>query len=159
MSTIHDWAREWGIPIIAVNQLLQRLGVGYDTPQRGTEGMSESAVQSRVRLDAAQRGILLWRNNKGAYQDERGNFVRYGLCNDTKKLSDSIRSADLIGICPVEVTSTMVGHILGQFVSVEVKEGGWKFTGTEHELAQRKWAELIISRGGRAVFATGPGAI
>lgn len=157
MSTVHDWAQVWGIPIVAVNDLLQHLGVGYETPQLGeTDGMSETAIQNIIRLDAARHGVLLWRNNVGEMSDGFGARVRYGLCNDSQKLNKSIKSADLIGIAPLVIAYADVGRTVGQFVSVEVKHGSWRYVGDDHERAQRKWLDIVVSKGGRAEFATGP---
>lgn len=160
MNIIHEWSLAWGVSIHAVNDLLQRLGTGYAPPQVGeTDGMSETAIQTIVRLDAARRGVLLWRNNVGEMADEHGGRVRYGLCNDSKKLNTAIKSADLIGIKPVLITPVMVGGTIGQFVSLEVKRGGWVYTGDDHEIAQCKWRDIILGKGGHAAFVTGPGGV
>lgn len=152
---LHAWAAEHRIHPHAIAALLQRLGVGYTMDTEMRAGMSEAAVQQRVRLAASQAGILAWRNNVGAMQDESGRVVRFGLCNDTKQLNESIKSADLIGIKPVLITQAMVGTWVGQFWSREVKESDWSWKGDDHELAQLKWLELIMSKGGDAAFTTG----
>ena len=46
------------------------------------------------------------------------------------------------------------GTLIGQFVSRECKHGGWKWTGTEREVAQQNWAALIVSHGGDASFVS-----
>jgi hypothetical protein len=109
-------------------------------------------------LEAAKRDILLFRNNVGALLDERGIPVRYGLANDSAAMNKRIKSADLIGIRRVTVTPQMVGHVLGLFVSREIKKAGWKYTGNAHEEAQKRWADLIASYGGDAGFASGLGS-
>jgi len=58
-------------------------------------------------------------------------------------VNQSLKSGDLIGIRPG-----------GQFVSLECKPAGWKYTGTPRELAQAKWAALVRSLGGHARFVT-----
>ena len=70
-SLVHQWATDWNIPQHAAVDLMCRLGVGYE-PTKFTEleGWSESAIQSKVRLDAAKAGILPWRNNVGALKDD-----------------------------------------------------------------------------------------
>src|ERR1700761_8470189 len=87
--------------------------------------MNEEAVKAAVRLEAARRGILLWRNNVGQLKNERGQVVRYGLCNDSKGLNKEIKSGDLIGIYPLTITPGHVGKTIGQFISVETKHSDW----------------------------------
>jgi len=43
----------------------------------------------------------------------------------------------------------------GQFVSREVKRPGWRYTGTEREVAQLRWIEIVTALGGDAKFTTG----
>lgn len=156
-SIIHQWAKDWGHSPNTVLDLLERLGMGYapEAAAFDTSGWSETAISNKVRLDAAKAGVLSWRNNVGAMQDESGRVVRYGLCNDSKKLNEEIKSADLIGVAPRLITPDMVGSIIGQFWSREVKEASWVYTGTPHERAQAKWASIITSKGGDAKFTTG----
>lgn len=116
---------------------------------------SESLVQDEVRLRAAEMGISLWRNNVGVLKDERGRPIRYGLANESKKMNQSIKSADLIGIKPVLITPNMVGCMIGQFISLECKPGDWKYRGTDHEIAQAQWVKIINDAGGYAKFITG----
>lgn len=159
MSVVHQWAIAWGVPLVAINDLLHRMGVGFDSPQSTFEpGMSETAVQSRVRLEGAKQGVILWRNNVGALPDARGVPVRYGLCNDTAQLNKKIKSGDLIGAKKIVITREMIGSTIGQFVSRECKPAGWVYTGTEHEVAQLKWIEIVTSLGGDAAFVTGEGS-
>lgn len=156
LSIVHQWAADWGYPAWAVSDLMARLGMGFE-PQQFVEleGWSETAIQNRVRLDASNAGILAWRNNVGALPDNTGRIVRYGLCNDTKELNKRVKSSDLVGINPVLITPAHVGHIIGQFWAREVKEYGWKFTGDPHELAQQKFGQIVISKGGNFAFTTG----
>ena len=160
MSQVNEWALVWGVPLHAVNDLLHRLGMGFDAPQGDANaGVSEAAVQNNIRLEAAHKNILLFRNNVGVLQDDTGRPVRYGLCNDSAALNRKIKSGDLIGIKPVLITPAMIGHTIGQFVSRECKPGGWRYTATPHEVAQSKWIEVIESKGGDASFATGTGSL
>jgi hypothetical protein len=155
-SLVHQWATEWNIPQHAAVDLLSRLGVGFEPKQIGAlEGWSEAAVQSRVRVDAAKSGLLLWRNNVGALQDDTGRVVRYGLCNDTAELNRRIKSSDLIGINKVWITPEMVGTYIGQFAAREVKEYGWKYTGVDREPAQLKYGQIVTAWGGDFKFTTG----
>lgn len=152
---VHAWAVEHHVSAPAIAALLQRLGIGYDMTPTYHEGMSETAVQQRVRLSAAQAGILAWRNNKGVLPDANGTPVRFGLCNDTKELGARFRSADLIGIKQTLIQPSMVGSYIGQFWSREVKKADWAWTGDEHEMGQMRWMELVLSKGGDAAFTTG----
>lgn len=155
-SILHKWAADWNYSPHSILDLLARLGVGFE-PLRFAEleGWSEAAISNKVRLDAAKNGILFWRNNVGALPDESGRWVRYGLCNDTKALNEKIKSSDLIGIDDSPITQEMVGLPRGQFCATECKEYGWKYTGTQHEVAQLKFGQIVISKGGSFKFSTG----
>jgi hypothetical protein len=122
------------------------------------KGDSESAVQNAVRLEAAQLGIKLFRNNVGALKDERGIPVRYGLANDSKALNQVIKSADLVGWRSIMITPEHVGSCIAQFVSRECKKPGWKYCDNDHERAQLAWAQLVMSGGGDATFCNGTGS-
>ena len=116
---------------------------------------SEDEVQAIVRLKYAQHNIVLWRNNTGALKDANGRLVRYGLCNDSAALNRSLKSSDLIGIAPRVITQADVGKTIGQFIARECKPEGWGYKGTEREIAQRRFIELVNSLGGNAGFTTG----
>lgn len=120
---------------------------------------SESGISSDIRLEASQLGFRLWRNNVGALTTPAGQFIRFGLANDSAQLNRSIKSADLIGIRPILITQAHVGLTIGQFISREIKQPTWRYTGTERERAQLAWAELINSLGGDACFAIGRGTL
>ena len=115
-------------------------------------GMTEGEVQQEIRKATAALGWATWRNNKGAGKLENGSFVRWGLCNDSAALGARIRSADLIGIRPVVIGPEHVGMTLGQFVSIECKAEGYRPHDTEHEVAQRRWRDLVAGLGGYAVI-------
>ena len=118
--------------------------------------MSESDVQARLRLRASREGWLLFRNNVGVLIDATGRPVRFGLANDSKAVNKSIKSGDLIGIRPVLITQAMVGMVIGQFASVEVKREGWHLNPRDdHEVAQLSWKNIINNAGGYAIFSTG----
>lgn len=53
------------------------------------------------------------RNNVGAYRDETGRLIRYGVGNPG--------GSDLIGWTPVVVTPDMVGRKVAVFTAIEVK--------------------------------------
>jgi hypothetical protein len=115
----------------------------------------ESTTQKKIRLAYAHAGVTLWRNNVGACFDERGNFIRYGLANETKQMNDHIKSSDLIGIKPVVITQEMVGQTIGQFIAIETKRSGWVYKGKEREVAQLRFINLVKGLGGEAGFCTG----
>lgn len=118
--------------------------------------LRESTTTSFVRLDAAQQGDVLWRNNVGVLKDLTGRPVRYGLANDTPAMNKVIKSSDLIGIHPLLITPQMVGMIIGQFLAIEMKEEGWVFNHLEErEVAQKNFHDIVRKNGGRAGFATG----
>lgn len=122
-------------------------------PARG-----ESYVQSAVRLEAGKHACILCRNNVGAYEPPNGGgWVRHGLCNDSKKVNDTWKSADLIGIRRVVITPQHVGRTFGQFLSREVKHEGWKAGSATREVAQQRWASLVNAWGGDARIVSGPG--
>ena len=161
--TLMHWALRHKISPAAMLELRNLLGLEgcaevLREPKRPADPASETYVQSAVRLEAAKMDILLFRNNVGALLDERGVPVRYGLANDSATMNKKIKSGDLIGIRRVTVTAEMVGHVLGLFVSREIKRAGWSYTGSAHESAQKCWIDLINSYGGDAAFASGPGS-
>lgn len=114
--------------------------------------MKESATTSHVRLDAAQLGIDLWRNNSGAWKDDTGRVIWYGLGSFTKR--DKYKSSDYIGIVPTVITPDMVGKTLGVFVAVEMKAEDWKFyQSDEIALKQKNFHDIVKKAGGYAGFA------
>jgi hypothetical protein len=155
---LYDWAIRHGVPMAAIKELEMLLGV-TQRPGEVSGELSEAAVQNNVRLEASRKGVYLWRNNIGAGHLKDGSFIRWGLANESSEVNRVIKSADLIGIRPVTITSQMVGHTFGQFVSREVKPDGWQYTATEREEAQLTWAMLILSLGGDACFVTKEGTI
>jgi len=159
----YEWARKWNIPREAADDYLRRTAIeenrdlilAVDTSSRS----SEASIQSRVRIEAARLGWPLWRNNVGATYTSNGDFIRYGLANDSSRLNKQIKSADLIGIRPVVITPAHVGLTIGQFVSREVKASNWIYRGTDREEAQLRWAEMVMALGGDAGFAIGEGTL
>lgn len=152
----------WNLPPAAATELHTILG-GNDAapavdPNDGTPG-SEARVQSLMRIEAAQAGVWLTRNNVGAFQDpETGRWVRYGLANESKLQNQQIKSADLIGFRKRLIVGSDVGTVIAQFVSRECKAAGWKHTGRGREAAQTRWRDFINANGGDAAFASGPGS-
>lgn len=155
---LNEWAIRWGIPAEALEDLRRRMGaVNTDAPV--SDALSEAGVQSRVRLEASRKGLRLWRNNVGACYTDEGQFIRYGLANDSHQMNKRIKSPDLVGLKPVRIEPHHVGHVIGQFTARECKAQGWRYTGTEHEQAQLKFLELVLSLGGDAAFANREGTL
>ena len=157
---VYQWATRHGVSLQALNELQAIFGMhgGHDLPP-AVKGTSEAAVQAAVRLEAARKGVRLFRNNVGALIDSRGVPVRYGLANDSKQVNEVMKSADLIGWRPLLIEPRHVGQCLAQFVSREVKAVGWHYTGSDREPAQLAWAQLVTSGGGDAAFCTGVGTL
>lgn len=121
--------------------------------------LTESPVLSRMRLACARACWFMYRNNRGAGKMASGNFVRYGLANDSKALGDVLKSGDLIGWRPVLITADMVGKTIAQFASVEVKREGWRPDGSSEYNAQVAWLQLVQSSGGYACITNDPADI
>lgn len=114
--------------------------------------MKESAVTSHIKLSAAQNGCELWRNNSGAFTDEYGRFVRFGLGSFAPQ--HHCASSDFIGIRPVLITPDMVGKVLGVFLAVEVKHSSWRFNPNDrHTSDQQHFIDIVNKAGGFAGFA------
>lgn len=154
---IFEWADKHGVTDSALAELHAVFAEGSISTDSTHANMSEGGVQSRVRLGMSKLGMATWRNNVGGFKADNGQFVRYGLCNDTKQLNEAFKSADLIGIRPVMITQEWVGHVIGQFVSIEVKEGDWAYSGKGREAAQVRWMELVNRYGGYAKIINNEG--
>lgn len=112
--------------------------------------MRESAVTSHIRLAAAKLNTPLWRNNRGAFRDDTGRLVKYGLGSEA-----DLSSSDYIGIRPVLITPDMVGQVLGVFTAVEMKKEGFKFNKNDkHLLNQKIFIDIVKQYGGFAGFAS-----
>ncbi len=155
-----QWSLKWGVPVEAIEDLRNEMGL-INTDPKSIEGESEAAGQTRIRLEATEKGMWLGRNNVGAYSAKNppSPGTRWGLCNDSPGMNKVIKSADLIGIRPLLIQQYHVGHIVGQFLSREIKKDGWVYKATERELCQLTFAEYVISLGGDAAFATGVGTL
>lgn len=156
MTQLTSWAMRHHVSLVALAEL-QRMLLEPIVTMPTDGAVSEAQVLARARVEASALGIRLWRNNVGAGKLDNGSFVRWGLANESGIMNDRIKSADLIGIKPVLITTAHVGHTIGQFVSREGKPPGWRYTGTTREIAQETWGQMILSLGGDACFMTGPG--
>lgn len=153
------WATRWGVPEVAIEDLKKTLGLAQLDVVEDDIQKSEAALMNLIRIEASKKGLRVWRNNVGATYTPDGNFIRYGLANESGKMNTFIKSADLIGIRPVKIRPAMVGMTIGQFVSREVKASDWKYTGTDRERAQLRWIEVITGMGGDACFANHEGTL
>lgn len=143
-----EWATKHRVSPEALRELCE--AALYVQPDDDHAG--EAAVVAEVRRAAAYRKIYLFRNNRGAGKTDTGQFVRYGLANDSKKFGDEWKSGDLIGWESMLITEDMVGTFIARFLSVEVKARDWKFSGTARDIAQVQWATLVNAQGGRAII-------
>ena len=155
-----QWAIKWGIPIEAVEDLRREYGL-INTEPKPLSGESEGAVQTRIRLEASNKGLRIWRNNVGAYDEKNppSPGSRWGLCNDNKEMNALIKSSDLIGVKPLLITQNHVGGIVGQFVAREVMAANWSYSGTKREEAQLNFLNLVAGLGGDAAFANSVGTL
>ena len=121
--------------------------------------MNEQEIQQIIRLEASSKGSVLWRNNVGCLPTGSGQWIRFGLANDSARMNQLIKSSDLIGIQPVLITSEMIGSVFGRFIAREIKKPGWNYRGSPQEKAQDNFMELVNSMGGSACFADSVGTL
>ncbi len=116
----------------------------------------ESTVQQEIQIKARYHDCTLLRNNSGAYKDDTGRVVRYGLGNVSKQHNDRIKSSDLVGITKVIITQEMVGKTIGVFTAIECKEECWKSDKklNARETAQQAFINWVKAQGGIASFAS-----
>jgi hypothetical protein len=151
---LNQWAAKHGVSVAALAEL--RVIMGTDdshVPANIASGL-EAGVQQRTRFRAANVGVKLWRNNRGATPTPAGGFVRYGLANETVAMNERVKSSDLVGIWPVLVQPQHLNTIIGMFVSMEIKRPGWVYSGTPDEVAQNKWHEIVVAAGGWSRFVS-----
>lgn len=119
--------------------------------------MKEASVQQRIRLLAAQNNIECWRNNSGAFKDDNGRMIRYGLANESAQINEIIKSSDLICCVPRLITPDMLGTVVGVFTAVETKASDWRFSQKDKRaVAQAAFHAIVHRAGGYAGFATCP---
>lgn len=155
---LRTWAVKWGIPAEALLDLESECLGLVGTPGVVKDGRSEAYATSAMRLDSAQHGALMMRNNVGAFETNTGSWVRFGLLNESEAMNKKIKSADWVGVRKVLIEQRHVGLIMGQFAAREMKKPGWVYTGAEREPEQLAFNNLINSYGGDAKFATGRGS-
>lgn len=157
--SLHDWAQRHGVSQAALTELFTLFGV-HDTLPAAVQGTEDPRLEAPTmhayRLAQSKLGVRLWRNNRGATYDQAGNFVRYGLANESSAMDKRLKSSDLIGITPITIQAWQVGMRVGVFTSREIKRPGWKYRGSAREQAQLAWLQLVISLGGLASFIDDP---
>jgi len=110
---------------------------------------SESEVQQEIRLTSPKYKVNLLRNNQGAFKDDTGRLVRFGLGNESP--NQAYRSSDLIGFTEITITPEMVGKKIAVFTAVEVKKENWKPDyKDQRETHQRNFIDWVKSKGGIA---------
>lgn len=150
-----EWAERFNIGPDAMFSLYQILTIPLGSAAVGEyEKNSETYVQNVLRVLASSREhAYLWRNNVGATQTPDGRMIRYGLCNESKKLNQRFKSSDLIGGTPVTVTADMVGKRVMIFTAVEVKKADWKpGSDTQRERGQLRFINAVRAAGGFGFF-------
>lgn len=140
---LEQWAFKWDVRPGALDDLARLLAAPTVTEPQPAPTGSEAAVQQDLRLAAPHLGCLLFRNNVGVATDARGVPVRFGLCNESSRVNSRIKSSDLVG-CTKD----------GKFLAVEVKRPGWTYKGTDREVAQLRFLNLIRAKGGVGLFAS-----
>ena len=114
--------------------------------------MSETVIQNELRVMASEAGGHLWRNNNGAFKDDYGRWIRYGLNNDSEQVQRRAKSSDLIGPLPRLIKPHHVGETWGVFAAIECKPPDWSGPSSDHELAQARFIGLVLAAGGIASF-------
>lgn len=149
-NDIDDWAAQYPQAAAALWQLLT---IADASPT--TSGLSEAAVSKQTELVAAGAGQRVWRNNSGAYTDDTGRVVRYGLGNVSKRWNDVCKSSDYIGITTVTIGPEHIGQRLGVFTALELKTPGWRLRPSDKRAkAQAAFMALVKQAGGLAMFVT-----
>lgn len=116
---------------------------------------TEALVQQQSALLIESLEGRAWRNNSGAYIDDNGREVRYGLNNESKKVNEKVKSSDLICIVPTLITPEMVGYHLGVFTALEIKKPGWRRIPSDKRAeAQDAFHQIVRKSCGFAGFVT-----
>ena len=138
---LNAWAKKHNLGDEAISELVEAISFEENVKASSAYGKSEANISNQIRVVATALGMILWRNNVGAYSEKHPPTPgsRWGLANDSKKMNRLVKSSDLIGITPVKIESHHIGKTLGVFTAIEVKKHGWRFTGTDRENAQFKF--------------------
>lgn len=157
---LSEWAERFNIGPDALFSLYGILTAPLGSSELAPyEKMPEKHVQDALRVVAgAREHTYLWRNNVGATQTPDGRMIRYGLCNESKKLNQRFKSSDLIGGTPIVVTPEMVGKRVMVFTAVEVKKADWKpGSDTQRERGQLRFINAVRAAGGIGFFCRDSG--
>lgn len=153
---INDWARDWGVSHAAMMDFRARCGMLGNVQTETKLLETEGGVQNMARIrEFKDHGAWMLRNNVGAGFSEEGQFMRWGLANDSKEMNKLMKSSDLIGVQPVVITPAHVGMTLGLFRAIECKKPGWQYTGDDREKAQLVFGNRVLSLGGLFEFRSG----
>lgn len=118
----------------------------------------EGKAKQNVRLRAAQWGARLYTNNTGVAYDPSGRPVFFGLGNEGKKDSDSIRTPDDVGFTVITVTPEMVGKKVAVFTAIDAKKLGFvvkpNYAAGTREYGQQKFFDIVKMHNGIAGFAS-----
>lgn len=116
--------------------------------------MNEEQVAQRVLLEAGRLGVILWRNNSGAFTDkDTGRVIRFGLANDSAQANAQFKSPDYVGFTPTLIVPAHVGRTLPVFTAIETKREGWTHPENDRDRAQEAFLRFVQSHGGYAGFA------
>ena len=153
-----SWALRHHVSPAALNDLQIELGLLTPAlpPDAPAHGKGEAFVQSAAVLAASRQGIRAFRNNSGAFQNDSGQLVRFGLGNTSAAVNAVLKSSDLIGWRPVRITPEMVGYRIAQFWGREAKEPGWQYTGKGREVQQKAFIDMGNAEGADLAFLTDP---
>ena len=95
---------------------------------------SESEILYEIRRDLGREPSLrLFRNNCGAFRDQTGRCVQYGLAPG---------SPDLVGLQTLTITQDLVGRAVALFVGLECKSAHGR---TSEE--QQSFLAMLAERG------------
>lgn len=98
----------------------------------------ETAISNAIRIALSKLGARVFRNQRGKYRTEHGQWIETGLCNG---------ASDLIGLLPVVITPEMVGQRFARFVAIEVKAAHGRLTEE-----QKRFLEFVRAAGGIAAI-------
>ena len=110
---------------------------------RVAKTLKETAILHRILLECGVGDVRLWRNNVGALQDKRGQWVRYGVCNPD--------GSDLVGFKRILIGPEHLGTVLAVFTAIEVKGPHGRLT-----KGQRRFLDLVETAGGIAGMVRSP---
>jgi hypothetical protein len=155
---LKTWALAYGVTPQALAALKSILTPPMPKGDGRNPKALEGQVQKEIRLAANETDGLLLRNNSGVAIETRKDgtrrAIRYGLGNTEKKLNETFKSSDLIGITPIMVRPDMLGRTIGVFTAIETKRRNWKYAGNPRERAQLHFIKVIRARGGIAGIVT-----